>query len=290
MGRKDMNCKLCQENKPLQDSHIIPKFVARWLKKTSATGYLRQATKANIRKQDLGREKLLCKDCETLFSNWETQFSQRIFFPYQDNNKREFDYEEWLQKFAISLSWRAGIVELEGFRRYKPHLVHHLETSLEIWREFLLGAKPSQDYAHNLLFLDIVESVNDIRLPDGFHGYVLRATDLTIPANDSNVFVYVKLPSMVFLSGVVPNQPAGWKNTEIFESAQISASNQVVSDGIFGEFFLDRAFQGAKLMNHMSDKQKKKITDDISSDPSKSLQSNSFIAVMADRYWKEKNT
>jgi hypothetical protein len=284
-----MNCKLCQENKPLQDSHIIPKFVARWLKKTSATGYLRQATKANIRKQDLDREKLLCKDCETLFSNWEALFSQRIFFPYQDNNKREFDYEGWLQKFAVSLSWRAGIAELEGFRGYKPHLVHHLATSLEIWREFLLGTKPSQDYAHNLLFLDVVESVIDIRLPDGFHGYVLRATDLTIPANDYNVFVYVKLPSMVFLSGVFPKQPVGWKNTRIFESGQIGTSNQVVSDEIFGEFFLDRALQGAKLMNHMSDKQKKKITDDIASDPSKSLQSKSFIAVMADQYWKEKN-
>lgn len=284
-----MNCKLCQQNKPLKKSHIIPKFVARWLKKTSATGYLRQATKANIRKQDLDREKILCKDCETLFSKWETLFSREIFLPYQNNNKREFDYEEWLMKFAVSLSWRAGIVELEGFRRYKPHLVHHLERALEKWREFLMGSESSQDYAHHLLFLDIVESVDKIQLPDGFHGYLLRATDLTIPANDHDVFAYVKLPSMVFFSGVFPKQPAGWKNTSIFESGRIDSSNQTVSDGIFGEFFLDRVSQGEKLMSYMSDKQKKKITEGIASNPSKSLQSKSFIAVMADQYWKQKS-
>ena len=33
--------RLCGETKELQESHILPGFVYRWLKETSATGYLR---------------------------------------------------------------------------------------------------------------------------------------------------------------------------------------------------------------------------------------------------------
>jgi hypothetical protein len=33
-------CALCHNVKELKDSHIIPAFVYRWIKETSATGYL----------------------------------------------------------------------------------------------------------------------------------------------------------------------------------------------------------------------------------------------------------
>ena len=39
-------CKLCLEN-----SHIIPSFAGNYLKATSATGYLRDAVKPNVRRQ-----------------------------------------------------------------------------------------------------------------------------------------------------------------------------------------------------------------------------------------------
>lgn len=35
-------CALCGKNAELRESHLIPKFVGEWIKRTSATGYLRQ--------------------------------------------------------------------------------------------------------------------------------------------------------------------------------------------------------------------------------------------------------
>src|SRR3989338_3970148 len=49
-------------------AHFIPKFVFDWIKKTSATGYLRQAININKRLQDGAKEKFLCLECENKFS------------------------------------------------------------------------------------------------------------------------------------------------------------------------------------------------------------------------------
>jgi len=35
-------CKLCGNNDVLKESHFIPKFVGKWIKKTSVTGYIRE--------------------------------------------------------------------------------------------------------------------------------------------------------------------------------------------------------------------------------------------------------
>ncbi len=45
-------CRLCGKNADLQESHIIPSFVYRWLKDSSGTGYLRFGPEPNKRVQD----------------------------------------------------------------------------------------------------------------------------------------------------------------------------------------------------------------------------------------------
>jgi hypothetical protein len=40
-------CALCQDETNLKESHLIPKFVGKWLKRTSATGYLRDIDNIN---------------------------------------------------------------------------------------------------------------------------------------------------------------------------------------------------------------------------------------------------
>ena len=60
-------CRLCKKRIMLEESHIIPKFIAKWLKKTSATDYLRFMDTPNIRRQDLVKIKLLCKHVKIFF-------------------------------------------------------------------------------------------------------------------------------------------------------------------------------------------------------------------------------
>ena len=56
-------CALCKKYTVLVKSHIIPKFVSKWLKETSATGYLRGVEKPTERKQDLPKLPLFSENC-----------------------------------------------------------------------------------------------------------------------------------------------------------------------------------------------------------------------------------
>jgi hypothetical protein len=81
-------CALCRADAPLRDSHIVPAFVARWIKETSATGYLRSYMVPNRRAQDFETKKLLCHDCEQRFSAAEDQFARDLFRPYHEGRSR----------------------------------------------------------------------------------------------------------------------------------------------------------------------------------------------------------
>jgi len=122
-------CALCGKEKELCESHSIPKFVFDWIKKTSATGYLRQAININKRLQDGTKEKFLCFECETKFSRYEKYFADEFFYPYLNKTKTSFNYNENLQKFIMSISWRLLKNDLEGFKIFQPEMFEHAKKA-----------------------------------------------------------------------------------------------------------------------------------------------------------------
>jgi len=117
-------CKLCQNEKELMESHIVPSFAFRWLKKTSATGFLRTVLEANKRVEDGRKQKLLCKECEHIFNKSETQFANKVYYPYVEKELdaagvaqgiiKEIQYEDWLLRFIISVHWRLIVARSSG--------------------------------------------------------------------------------------------------------------------------------------------------------------------------------
>lgn len=99
------NCKLCKIEKELQDSHVIPKFLYRYMRKhqdktKSLNGLLVLDGKNN--KVDVTqrqwKKKLFCKECESLLSKNETKFS-RIFHDINSMKKEE------IKKIAFSTDY-----------------------------------------------------------------------------------------------------------------------------------------------------------------------------------------
>lgn len=113
-------CRLCQGTQELRDSHIIPKFVTRHLKETSATGYLRGAEDPDIRLQDSKKIPLLCDSCEQLFSGWEREFKNQIFDKVKDSDFSQLEYGPWMTKFVVSVSWRVLVSDQDGLCREHP--------------------------------------------------------------------------------------------------------------------------------------------------------------------------
>lgn len=99
-------CKLCRTETTLKESHFIPKFVGKWVKRTGVTGYLREKNEVHRRAQDITKEYWLCGDCERMFSGLEGSFANKVFYPFVDNGESVANYNDWMVKFCTSLSWR----------------------------------------------------------------------------------------------------------------------------------------------------------------------------------------
>ncbi|HMV48383.1 MAG TPA: hypothetical protein PLD20_10985 [Blastocatellia bacterium] len=151
-------CALCGQPKPLKKSHIIPKFFGRELKKKSNSQTLVDGInpQKNPKPQDIAKEFLLCAECEQLFSKWEGEFRNNVIPPNQ-SLLAPIDYQDWMLKFAVSISWRVlaylryapsyddGDVTCGELVKFFPVLVpeahEEAENALETWRLFLLGNK-----------------------------------------------------------------------------------------------------------------------------------------------------
>lgn len=232
-------CTLCRQKKKLRASHIIPRFVGKWLKSTSATGFLRSITEPSERLQDLRKINMLCENCEERLSKPETYFANEIFFPFIDNKIQSFKYDVRLLEFVISLSWRTLLISYDDFKQDIPNLCKYIDRAEETWRKYLLG--DSQDlgnYEHHMFFFDYVKEGKD--LPHGFQWYTLRAVDATLAGNEERVFAYSKFPWIIFVSSIYPTHLEGWYDTKIEKIGEISQP-QRIEDGDFGAFLVERA-------------------------------------------------
>ncbi|MGN7176986.1 hypothetical protein BK139_10200 [Paenibacillus sp. FSL R5-0490] len=255
-------CFLCKEKKPLKASHIIPKFVGKWLKDTSATGYLRETKNADRRQQDITKLPLLCNDCEQLFSKSEKLFAEKIFKPFQDGEKR-FDYNIWLIYFVISVQWRIITTQKDTAKEIPDFLLSHLDTASAIWREFLLGNSNNVgSYAHHMFFLDTIATVGDnLTLPDKPNMYLLRSIDSTIASNGKDtLFVYTKLPGIIIVSHIYPNNMRGWDKTKIVKRGTIKIPQVCAVKG-FGEFLNHRIEESRNYT--ISENQITKINEEV---------------------------
>ena len=231
-------CALCRQKKELKTSHIIPRFVGKWLKVTSATGLLRGVTDPDKRLQDISKEPLLCKDCEERLSKLETHFANQFFFPFLESKKKSFRYDSRLMRFIISVGWRTLLVSYDDFNQDVPGLSTYIDRAEETWRKYLLEVSNDPGpYEHHLFFFDYVTEGKN--LPKGFQWYTLRAVDATLVGNEQRVLAYSKFPWMMFGSSIYPVKLEGWEGTKIESAGEISQP-QSIKDGSFGSFLLNR--------------------------------------------------
>lgn len=283
-------CALCLQESELRESHIIPKFVGKWIKETG-TGYLVSAEDGSKRVQDITKLHLLCNDCEEKFSKLEKYFADKIFFPFHKDKIRTFDYNENLQSFIISLSWRTLKIIAQDFKEENPnsHLNSFVGEAENHWREFLNGERESiSQYENHLVFLDYVDGNKSAEMHPKFHWYTLHSVDCTIITDDKRVFVYVKLPWMIFVTTIYPTALEGWNGTIIKENGKITCE-QSVNDGGFGRFLLDRA---SLALNSSSgptpEVAQRRLIGVIKTDPEKFLESNTLRSMIEEKDLRRK--
>lgn len=126
----ESKCTLCNESTGLKMSHIVPKFVFNYIKRTSVTGKFRDPTQFKKRLQDGPKYRLLCGECEQLFSQSEKYFSENIFSSYVNKENISIKYDDNLQYFIESVNWRFLITQINRYKGKKQQILKDIEISV----------------------------------------------------------------------------------------------------------------------------------------------------------------
>lgn len=147
------HCRLCEDAKPLQKSHIIPNAYFKKLKRSEGFAIQGEITEGvpTKRTQESWAKRLLCRDCEQLIAEWE-----RYAVAFTSNPKSigvsitktervwrysNVDYRR-LRLFQISVLFRAAVAEGREF-----YYIVLNEMGLLKLRQAMLGGdlpKPSR--------------------------------------------------------------------------------------------------------------------------------------------------
>jgi uncharacterized protein YlaI len=278
-------CKLCDKEDFLKESHFIPKFVGKWIKKTSITGYMREKNELHKRAQDTAKEYWLCGDCEQLFSKWEREFANRVFYPFVDRGESVANYDNWMSKFCASLSWRT----LTYIRDKNPNDEANqerrilLDSAQDHLKKYILGESNNlYQYEQHLFHVNTISSTNSNILPPSINRYFLRVIGMDIIGNSVDQYIYTKIPSFILL-GVIKA-----KDVKLMRSSRIAISSGRLTpteyrwpDG-FSNYIFEEAEEIIKLHKIMPEKHLEKFDTYIKENPEKIIRSKQFQAFLND--------
>ncbi len=277
-------CALCKEESPLRTSHIIPAFVFRWMRETSATGFFRSGINPRVRVQDGLKTPLLCERCEQRFSRLERQFANEIFYPVQRGKVQTVEYKSWFLKFCVSISWRVLTYAVQH------NLLDHLseaqyeesEKALARWARFLLDevAHPA-NFEQRLVLLNGVESYSTpLRLEPDTNRYFMRGVDIDVGTSMLTTFTFAKIGPFA-LYGMV-------QFCEKWEGTKINANTGTIGPQPYKlpiqmlDYWMDRARRQSQSFKKIPAAQLKNLEAKILLDPKKFLQSGTFQALEQD--------
>jgi len=270
---KEGICNLCEKERELAESHIIPKFVFRWMKNTGGK-YFRTMLNPNQRLQDGIKKHLLCNNCEQKFGKYEKLFADNIFFPYLNNSVRFLEYDEYLGNFIISVLWRSLLLrKIEGEEYYKEVFYD--------WKSFL-DKKTKLRYDRIHLFL-INDNWGDNKQPNEFvQRYFNRATDTSIMKIDNDTFVFAKF-SRFILFAELNTKGNNFRGTNITFKKSRMPFAQFIDNGKISIFFFNRAEQVYEhALNNISETEKTKIRKEIEKNSQHFWNSDLGITVASD--------
>lgn len=278
-------CRLCQHERPLRDSHIIPRFVSKWLLESSPSHGLRDLETPNRRRQDAPTVPFLCSDCEQIFSLWESKFAARIFLPLHLNEGNTFEHEDWGLKFASSIVWRVLTESLEhGWGRFTPGQSLSATAAGQAWRAFLLGnTRHPGHFEVHAIPLNVVPVANGADVSPFLNRYLLRAADAEVVVGERDVLVYAKLCRILLVGHVVVERQAHWRQSRLSVARGIIGGDRDYYLPIALQRYMNqRARRGAEALACQSAPQKAKLRAQLKAQLPRFARSEVFRAMRAD--------
>lgn len=279
-------CRFCTEENILCESHIIPRFVYNWLKETSVTGHLRAGATPNRRIQDGVKRYLLCKDCETMFSQWGKIFAEKIFVPFHQGESLE-PYGPWLLKFAASVSWRVLALgkQENKLNRFSKEFLALSESALDTWKKFLKGEikNLTSFEQHMILFPEtVITDYDNLNIPANINQYLARSIDVNVIRSQHEALIYVKMCKIIIIGFIKINHNNTWHGSRIHVHCGNLMNIRYEISPSFGNFLFESAKKVAVSQSKISDRQWNRIEQDYKKNMDKFSESEMFRAINRD--------
>jgi hypothetical protein len=271
MSNPSPTCILCHAKPPIQNSHIVPAFVIRRLKKGSALDTLIHSDRLEKVFHDGWKGPYLCTDCEQKFSKLEGRFCTSVYDPWDKGALTTFQYGPELLLFGASLIFRYLHFAMEGNPGHPS--VPILHPCYENLRSSLLSDDATA--IASSLYLDFFAPITT---PDGFppgiNQYLFRAIDgkvqdWVVPPVATIWTVFVKLPGMNFVLSTYDLTLFQARYAAIPQKVELSGTmdttfrlNSVFMQ-LFGDDFCDRAKEIQSNYDKLPPGRIQKMTDKI---------------------------
>lgn len=283
-------CALCRQVKELELSHIVSKFVVRYLKKTSI-GAIRNMESPDRVVQDGEKHYLLCGDCENLFSTYETKFANSFFHPYMKDNQKEFHYNCETYYFLTSVSWRSLYLDILDFVANAGEIGIDTETlDCLIEREgqmrnFLLKKRPDvAGIEHHVFFFEDIKSITNDLIDTRPHTTIHRSVGSYTFFN-KELKTYATITNMmgiILFTLYSKGEQENWVNTEIINgSGSIKAENQII-ESVCGNELLEMLNNAKRAAAEISEKQRELINERVQTKIEDFKKSKTFEDLMKD--------
>ena len=241
-------CFLCCEIATLQRGHVIPRFVSKYLKRTSAKTKhvrLRQGHDGHL-VQDGPTHRMFCRACEQLLSRDEQAFSRHAFGDSYALTGEAVAYEEWLLRFACGLMLRVCVANLYFSGGHNDIVAplsaryrHLLEGACEDFRHYLLSGSDWPAKLQPLrVSVGLTEIPRDRVIRSLWDFYMTRGFDSDIVIGDDVLAVYAHLPFHVFWTGVAPKKvrASDWRNCRIRKRGVLDPNIRQYAPDAFWEY------------------------------------------------------
>ncbi len=276
-------CAFCGSNSTLQESHVLPAFVFRWLRKRSGSGHIRHTDNVNRRVQDGLKLPWLCIDCERLFSSYETMFATKVFHPWIAGNN-SISYDAWMLKFCVSVSWRV----LRFARGQNKNTIYSTEQNYLMdqaesrWRDFLNDNVPHPaSFEQHLLVFDEIESSSIADLPTNINRFLMGGVTLDIVGSSTSLMTFAKMGRFT-LFGIFQKGGDTWEGTKVHvKHGLLKPGSFVVPFGLI-DLIREKAAISKSAMDNISPFQRGKIDQHIRENLDAFAESEQFASIKAD--------
>lgn len=205
---------MCKQERVLQKSHVIPRFVRRGTKPSGAVEdpryYMAEGGKFLNLEQDLPKKTWLCQECEQLLSHSEARFAEAVYHGIWTGRKGGGNsHVEHVHRFLVSMAWRTW--QWHDEHKEKPFSKisnkDRLIEAEEVWRRYLLGKRSDVgEFKQHILVQSgqVVDSFGRVVELNGY--YWNRGNGLDIlghgGSKETILMVYAKIPKLAMF-GVV---------------------------------------------------------------------------------------